>query len=53
MTQSPKIQKAKPKEKLIDKEQSERFRETAKLFDLEHTKEIFLEKLDKILSKKN
>ena len=49
MTQSPKIQKPKRKEKLSDKEQSERFKEAAHLLDSENGGEFFLAAVERIV----
>ncbi len=51
MTQSPKIQKPKPKEKLSDKEQSERFKDAARALGADADINSFPEAIEKILRK--
>jgi hypothetical protein len=45
--------KIKPKPKLTDKEQSERFKETARVLDVDESGKIFEQVVKKVLSKKH
>ena len=53
MTQSPKIQKPKRKEKLSDKEQSERFNETVRELGADLNRSEFEKSIGIILKPKN